>query len=114
MFLLEEVGCKEKLIIHHGMGGLDCSVLILSFRLSHLPYSHLEALGLGLGFSLAAGPCGGGFSRSKRDGEMGAYCSGNCQRATVAAVAAATVAAQLGRGAMETQMGEEFQAQGEG
>ena len=80
------------MIIHHGMGGLDCSVLILSFRLSHLPYRHLEALGLGLGFSLAAGPCGGGFSRSKRDREMGSYCGGNCQHATVAA-AVATVAA---------------------
>ena len=30
-----------------------------------------RVLGLGLGHSLAAGPCGGGFSGSERGGEMG-------------------------------------------
>ena len=47
-----------------------------------------RALGLGLGCSLAAGPCGGGFSGSERDGEMG----GATAVATVVVVTVTAVA----------------------
>ena len=59
-----------------------------------------RVLGLGLGRTLAAGPCGGGFSGSERGGEMG---STEC-RGRGSGWAAAWA---------ERQMGEEFQVQGE-
>ena len=60
MFLIEEVGCKERLIIHHGKAGLDCSILILSFRLSRLPYRYLESVRSGSGAVWLLDPVGEG------------------------------------------------------
>ena len=82
-----------------------------------------RALDLGLRHSLAAGPCGGGFSGSERGGEMGsAHCHGNCGcgggcsgncggghcSSDYGSSADCTTAA-----AAERQMGEEFQTQGD-
>ena len=64
MLPIKKVSYREGLIIHHGTAGLDCSVLILSFRFSRLPYCHLEGVRSGLGCNLAAGPGERGFSRS--------------------------------------------------
>ena len=75
-----------------------------------------RALGVGLGQSLSAGPCWGGFSGCERGREMGG--------ADWVAAAAAAVAPIAWRrlwqrqreqpvASVERQMGEEFQAQGE-
>ena len=63
---------QRKVIIHHGTAGLDSSILILSFRLFRLPYRHLESVRSGLGHSLAAGPCGRGFSSPRGAGRWAA------------------------------------------
>ena len=91
MFPTEEVSCRERLIKHHGMAGLDYSILILSFRLSCLPYRHLESVRSGSGVQSGCWPLSPGKGSLGAGGEE-----------TWAAVAAE-----------ERQMGEEFQAQGQ-
>lgn len=92
---IEEGGCRERLITHHGTAGLDCSVLILSFRCTVSLTGIWRASGLGLGRSLAAGPSGEGLS-----GAGGK--TGQGRRARV------------GRPGPEDRETEEFQAQGQG
>ena len=91
-----------------------------------------RVLALGLGQSLAAGPCGGGFSGSKKGGERRAVLTAAATIAPTAAATAAPVvtamavatvevtgstAAMATEGqtvtTVERQMGEEFQAQRE-
>ena len=79
MFPVEEVGCGERLIIHHGMAGLDYSILILSFRLSCLPYRHLESVRSGSGVQSGCWPLWGRVLRvreGRRDGWC--HCCGDC------------------------------------
>ena len=42
MFPVEEVGGGERLIVHHGMLGLDCPVFTVPLRFLCLSYWHLE------------------------------------------------------------------------
>ena len=91
MFPVEEVGCRERLIIHHGMAGWTVPS---SFCLSgsRLPYRHLESVRSGSGVQSGCWPLSPGKGSLGAGGEE-----------TWAAVAAE-----------ERQMGEEFQAQGHG
>lgn len=56
MFPVEGVGCGERLIIHHGLAGLDCPVFIIPLVFLFLLYQHLEGGWPDLGHSLAVGP----------------------------------------------------------